>query len=201
MPGAAAERRMTVAEFLTWDDGTDTRYELIDGVPVAMAPSRRVHGILQARLAALLDSALKGREPCAAVTEAGIAINADAQDFYIADIAITCEADHRESSFASAPILIVEVLSATTDADVRTVKLPAYRRMPSVQEIVLLDSRRPFAEVHRRLDGDRGRDRWIVDLVVGVEAPLRLGSIAAQTTLGELWRGLADGDATGSAGR
>ena len=33
-----AEKRMTVAEFLTWDDGTDTRYELIDGRPVAMAP-------------------------------------------------------------------------------------------------------------------------------------------------------------------
>ena len=34
----AAEKRMTVAEFLDWDDGTDTRYELIDGRPVAMAP-------------------------------------------------------------------------------------------------------------------------------------------------------------------
>ena len=33
-----AEKRMTVAEFLTWDDGTGTRYELIDGRPVAMAP-------------------------------------------------------------------------------------------------------------------------------------------------------------------
>jgi Uma2 family endonuclease len=28
--------RMTLEEFLRWDDGTDTRYELIDGVPVAM---------------------------------------------------------------------------------------------------------------------------------------------------------------------
>jgi hypothetical protein len=28
---------MTLAEFLEWDDGTDRRYELLDGVPVMMA--------------------------------------------------------------------------------------------------------------------------------------------------------------------
>ena len=36
-----AEKRMTVAEFLTWDDGTDTRYELIDGRPSPWRRSRR----------------------------------------------------------------------------------------------------------------------------------------------------------------
>jgi Uma2 family endonuclease len=30
--------RMTLEEFLRWDDGTDTHYELVDGFPVAMAP-------------------------------------------------------------------------------------------------------------------------------------------------------------------
>lgn len=40
-----APRRMTLAEFLEWDDGTDRRYQLIDGVPVMMAPScRSVNG-------------------------------------------------------------------------------------------------------------------------------------------------------------
>ena len=40
-----AEKRMTVAEFLTWNDGTDTRYELIDGRPVAMAPVAPSHSV------------------------------------------------------------------------------------------------------------------------------------------------------------
>ena len=39
-----APTRMTVEQFLAWDDGTDRRYELIDGIPVAMAPP--VHGIV-----------------------------------------------------------------------------------------------------------------------------------------------------------
>jgi Uma2 family endonuclease len=36
-----AFRRMTVSEFLRWEDGSDTRYELIGGAIVAMAPRRR----------------------------------------------------------------------------------------------------------------------------------------------------------------
>ena len=45
-----AEKRMTVAEFLTWNDGTDTRYELIDGRPVAMAPVAPSHSVIVANL-------------------------------------------------------------------------------------------------------------------------------------------------------
>jgi hypothetical protein len=37
--------RMTLEEFLRWDDGTDTRYELIDGFPVATAPPAEAHRI------------------------------------------------------------------------------------------------------------------------------------------------------------
>ena len=46
-----AVRFMSLAEFLRWEDGTDTRYELIGGVPTAMAPLARAHGMLCARLA------------------------------------------------------------------------------------------------------------------------------------------------------
>ena len=37
--------RMTLAEFLRWEDGTDTRWQLIDGVPVATAPPAVAYGI------------------------------------------------------------------------------------------------------------------------------------------------------------
>ena len=43
MNGLAA-KRMSLDEFLQCDDGTDTRYELIDGIAVAMAPPAEAHG-------------------------------------------------------------------------------------------------------------------------------------------------------------
>ena len=45
-----AIRKMTVLDFLEWEDGTDTRYELVDGTPVAMVPPAVAHGVLSLRL-------------------------------------------------------------------------------------------------------------------------------------------------------
>jgi hypothetical protein len=55
---------MTLEEFLRWDDGTETHYELISGFPVAMAPSAEAYRILAVRLATRIDIALAGRRPC-----------------------------------------------------------------------------------------------------------------------------------------
>ncbi|MEO0803719.1 MAG: Uma2 family endonuclease, partial [Cyanobacteria bacterium J06642_2] len=38
MSVSTSSKTMTLAEYLTFDDGTDTRYELVDGVLVAMPP-------------------------------------------------------------------------------------------------------------------------------------------------------------------
>ena len=68
---------MTLAAFLDWDDGTDTRYELLDGRIVAMAPPIEAHGTIVANLVAAIHPRL--RPPCRVVVEAGI-IPADRAD-------------------------------------------------------------------------------------------------------------------------
>ena len=50
-----AIRGMTVDEFLNWEDGTDTRYELVGGFVHGMAPPAPAHGRLAARLGGLID--------------------------------------------------------------------------------------------------------------------------------------------------
>ncbi len=39
----ATDRRMTIQEFLVYDDGTDRRYELVDGVLVEMGAESRAN--------------------------------------------------------------------------------------------------------------------------------------------------------------
>jgi Uma2 family endonuclease len=50
-------RPMTLAEYLEYDDGTDTIYELIDGIPVPMPPesdpNRRIASLLMAQFLSL----------------------------------------------------------------------------------------------------------------------------------------------------
>ena len=79
-----ATKRMTLAEFPEWDDGTDRRYEVLDGIPVTMAPSLEAHGELALALGAEIRARL--RPPCRVISEAGIVIPDRADTNYTADL-------------------------------------------------------------------------------------------------------------------
>ena len=177
---------MTVAEFVLWDDGTGTRYELFAGVPVAMAPPAEAHRILAARLLARIDAALAGRRPCNAQFEAGV-MRPDRADWYlIPDLAVTCSPNELGRQAIKDPILIVEILSSSTERHDRRVKLPIYQEIESVAEILLIDPLLPHAEVYRR-DGER----WIIELVRGAEHSLSLNSVGFRMPMAELYEGIA----------
>ena len=187
----AAIRRMTLEEFLRWDDGTDTRYELIDGFPVAMAPPARAHGILCARLGGLIDAALRSRRPCAAQIEAGIARGDHEDSFYIADVAVSCRPYRQGEQLVQDPILIVEILSPSTERSDRRLKLPAYQAIDSVREILLIDADSHHAELYRR-----DNNHWGIELVRGADATLFLASVELRTPMSELYEGIAIADST-----
>ena len=67
-----AVRPMTLAEFLRWEDGTDTRYELVGGFPLAMAPpAESASAFWRAARGCGSMRRLRGRRPCTAQIEAG----------------------------------------------------------------------------------------------------------------------------------
>jgi Uma2 family endonuclease len=181
----AAVKRMSVAEFLRWEDGTDTRYELRGGVIVAMAPPAPAHGFLAARLCARIEGVLRSRRPCMVQIEAGIARPDRDDTCYVADLAVTCEPPVRGDQLLRDPILIVEVLSPSTGLYDRQAKVSDYRRIPSVEEVLLIDSASIFAEVLRR-EGDR----WITEIVRGPQATLSLASIGLTATMSDLYEGI-----------
>src|SRR5438477_5791413 len=181
----AAVKPMTLAEFLRWEDGTDTRYELLGGCPVAMAPPVIAHGILALRLGARIDAALRSRSPCFGQSEAGIARPDRNDTCYIADLAVTCTPPERGQQLLQDPLLIIEILSPGTALYDRQTKVSDYRRIPSVQEILLIDSASIFAEVLRR-EGDR----WITEIVRSPQATLSLASIELTAALSDLYEGI-----------
>jgi Uma2 family endonuclease len=176
---------MNVQEFLDWDDGTDTRYELIGGFALAMAPPMPGHRTLTIALGGELRTALRARPPCRAIGEAGIVLPGRDDTYYVADIAVTCDPPRPDARLVANPVLIVEVFSPSTAAWDRQTKAADYRRIPSVQKILLIDSESLFAEVWRR-DGER----WITEIVRGDDATLALSSVNLTIPLSELYEGV-----------
>jgi Uma2 family endonuclease len=181
-----AIRRMILDEFLRWDDGTDTRYELIDGSPVAMAPPAEAHRILAVRLVTRIDAELSGRRPCNAQIEPGVVRPDRADSYYIPDIAVTCQPNEPGRQAMVDPILIVEILSPSTERSDRRLKMPAYQRIESVREILLIDADSHHAELYRREN-----NRWGIELVRGGEATLILASVDLRISMSELYQGIA----------
>lgn len=179
MPDTAL-RHMTVDEFLDWCPNDDLKWELFDGRPVAMTPPPSAHQILVGNLARRLAEALDHKPGCTVRVEAGIVPEGRNDSYYQANLAVTCRPhDIGDPRNVREPILICEVLSPSTQGIDRRRKVPDYRAIPSVQEILLVDPERLYCEVHRRLEGDR----WLVDLLRTAETPLVLESIGLSVPL------------------
>jgi Uma2 family endonuclease len=82
-----AHTRMTVEEFLDWDDGTDTRHMLVDGAIIAMAPPSSFHSVIAGSVAIAVQQRL--RPPCRVLVEAGVKLASDT--CVQADVAMSCE--------------------------------------------------------------------------------------------------------------
>ena len=175
---------MTVEEFLDWECDDGLRYELRDGVAAAMAPTKPGHQILAARLARYLDEALDDRPSCSVRAGAPIVAVGREGVVHTADLAVTCREHEPEQRHTPDPEVIVEVLSPSTESYDRRVKLPDYRALPSVEEIVLIAQDQIYCEVHRRFD----EERWQTDLLRTGEAELRLASIGFTQPLSNLYQ-------------
>jgi len=173
---------MSLAEFLEWDDGTDTRYELSGGRLLAMAPPSEAHGVVVMNLGRQIGNRLK--PPCRVVAEAGILVPGRKDTWYQADLAVTCAPPTRGARHVTDPVLVVEVLSPTAPHD-RGTKLVDYREIASVREILLVASDSRRVELWRREGA-----RWIVETLIG-DAGLRLEAIEADLPLSAIYENVA----------
>ena len=176
-----AEKLWTVDEFLAWSDGTDRRYELVDGQVVAMAPPSEGHGTIVANLTGELRNRLT--PPGRIVSEAGVVPGDRNDTYYQADLLVTCSAPERGRAYPPEPVLIVEVLSPSTEVHDRGRKVEDYSRLPSVDEILLVASEERRVRYWRR-DGRR----WIVEDLIG-EAELRLEIVPDPIPLAAIYDG------------
>src|SRR5918994_4923293 len=188
-----APKRMTLAAFLEWDDGSDRRYELLDGIPVMMAPSLEAHGELAAALGAEIRARL--RQPGRVIGEAGLVISDRADTYYIADLAVTCAPREPGRRMVVEPVLVVEVLSPSTGQVDRWRKVADYRTLPSVQEILVAFSDERRVEVQRRTP-----DGWRVEDLIG-QAEISLFCCDAPLPLDAVYRDLFPEEAAEPAER
>jgi len=176
---------MDLAEFLAWDAPPNTTWQLVDGEPQGMAPASRTHAVIQAALLRLIGNHLDGQgSPCTVVGPTGVVprIRADI-NFRVPDLAVTCTEVHEEENTLTDPVLLVEILSPTNRAETWT-NIWAYTTIPSVKEILVIDSVRIRAHLLRR----DASGNWPERASVVEDGELEFASIDFRIPLATLYR-------------
>lgn len=156
----------TLGEFLRWNDGTDTRHELVNGEIVAMNPPSAPHGRMLIELGAALRSGLP--RGCAVYGGAGAVLPGDDHNYRIPDLAISRTASGEQ--WVEQPRLVVEILSRSTYKYDMTGKLAFYRSIPSIDEILLVRVDQRRCELWQRVGGN-----WSIEDHIGSAVlPLRI---------------------------
>jgi Uma2 family endonuclease len=131
---------VSIPEYLSWAERQEGKFELHDGVIVAMAPERVGH--VSAKLAAataLKDAIKKAGVPCQAFVD-GLGVKIDDWTSYIPDALVNCgERLPLDAMLAPNPIMVVEVLSPSSKSHDRVRKLFNYFRVPSIAHYLTVD--------------------------------------------------------------
>jgi len=156
MSNLAREIRYNYNEYITWDD--DVRYELIDGVPCAMASPSRLHQKISKKIFRQLDNFLRDK-PCEAYyAPFDVRLNFDSFDDTVVqpDIFIVCdESKFDNKSVKGAPDMIIEILSHSNTRHDTVIKFRLYQRA-GVKEYWIVDPLRNTVEVYILKDGKYG---------------------------------------------
>ena len=152
------EQTYSYADLLSWED--DTRYELYDGRPVALAAPSDVHQRISMALSAQLYNYLRGKQCQAYAAPFDVRIfeeqgdSPDNVDTVLQpDLMVVC--DHSKvdrHGVHGAPDLVIEILSPATARYDRLVKFNLYQRA-GVREYWIVDPATRTVSVHTLEDG------------------------------------------------
>lgn len=177
----AEQTFITTADYLAGEADSPVKHEYLDGEVFAMAGASEAHVTIAGNLFAMLRAHVRGG-PCRTyIADMKLRVALSRAYFY-PDVFVTCDpADAGRDTAKEGAKLVVEVLSESTEGWDRGGKFAAYRRLPSLEEYVLIDSRSRSVEVFRRHP-----EGWILQ-PVGEGEPLTLRSLGFECSLEALY--------------
>jgi len=181
---------ITPEEYLALERAAETKSEYFRGEMFALAGAGRRHNLLVAKLIRLLGPAADHRGCRVYPSDMRIGIRAIGKYTY-PDVAITCGKEEFEDAVADTllnPVVLVEILSETTEKYDRGAKFENYQKLPSLRLYVLVTQDRPRVEVFARAEAGF----WRYEAFEGNEAVLTLDPPGAAFPLGELYEGVLE---------
>ena len=182
---AQPQPRLTPEQYLELERAAEFRHEYYNGRMYAMAGGTLNHVVIIGNLTRELGNGLRKR-PCLVMPgDMRTCVSLDALYTY-PDIVVVCGEPHcfdnRKDTLLN-PLVIIEVLSPSTEAYDRGFKSAQYRKLESLQEYVLVSQAEPRVEVYRRQPGNE----WLLSESIGLDAACTFRSIDCSVSLADVY--------------
>jgi Uma2 family endonuclease len=171
----------TVEEFLEFEAEEAERYEYVDRIVRMMTGGSAAHAVIKNNATNLLNSALRAGS-CRAYVDDLKVVTATAVMY--PDVLVVCRPLAPDDDRISDPVVVVEVLSPTTERHDRIAKWRQYQTIPSLRHFVLVAQSERRVEVHSRTK--RG---WEFVAVEPPEDAVALGALSATLSLEAIYEG------------
>ena len=181
---------LTEAEYLQMEEHSPIKHEYIDGQIFAMAGASDAHVTIADNLFALLRNHVRGSGCRVYISDMKVRLEA-LNRFYYPDVVVTCDERDRETpQHKSFPHLIVEVLSDSTEAFDRGDKFADYQALETLQEYVLINSKRQRVECFRRNE----KGLWELQFYTPVQQTFQLLSVGFEGAIATLYEDVTFSD-------
>jgi len=180
-------RKFTPQEYLLLERQASFKSEYYGGEIFAMAGASPEHNFITANIIAALTPLLR-RNGCRVLASDQRIATASGHYFY-ADVSAVCgepRFSDRQKDTLINPVLIVEVLSKSTQQFDRRIKLAEYQQMPSVREILLVSQERVRVEHYSRVP----RKPWTIHTSSKQSGEVEIAALSASLPISEIYSGL-----------
>jgi Uma2 family endonuclease len=180
-----AETFISPEQYLEAERRAETKSEYLAGQVFALAGASERHNLIVANLIMEIGRQLKGR-PCR-VYPSDMRLRVSETGFYTyPDVTVVCGSPQLEDAHMDTllnPTMLIEVLSDSTERYDRSRKAEHYRRIPSLEEYLLIAQDTPRIERYRR----QGEREWLLSEAIGLEESIEVASIEGMLGLREVY--------------
>jgi Uma2 family endonuclease len=171
-------------EYLSAERRAEFKSEYVDGVAYAMAGGSERHNLITGNLVTELNIQLRARACKVYPSDMKVRLP-NSKKFFYPDVSVVCgetEFADEERDVILNPILIVEVLSESTEAFDRGKKFLSYQQLESLREYLLVAQGEFVVEHYLRQD-----EGWFYTKASGLDAALGLPALNCRIALSDLY--------------
>jgi Uma2 family endonuclease len=179
---------MTPEAYLDFDRISEIKYEYFEGKIVAMTGAKKNHNLINANLTADLVARFRAEGSTCRVFSNDMRVKiGNKTGFAYPDIAIACgnlEFEDDELDILNNPIVIIEILSESTEAYDRGDKFAYYRAVPTLLEYILVSQNKCRIEQFVRKEGRM----WSMLYYEDMGQVVKIESIDCEVPLSDIYK-------------